>query len=118
MGAAACRSDLLVAMMSQAGPACRQAGLAPTWAPRRGYSLGGVSMKRVVVIGLGIFGINLVKQLYESGLEVLAIDKRKEAVQESQGFLHQSHCRGWNRQERDGGDWCQRRGHCGHLLRR
>jgi len=34
-------------------------------------------MKRIVVIGLGIFGINLVKQLYESGLEVLAVDKRK-----------------------------------------
>ena len=30
-------------------------------------------MKRIVVIGLGIFGINLVKQLYEGGLEVLAI---------------------------------------------
>jgi trk/ktr system potassium uptake protein len=43
-------------------------------------------MKRVVVIGLGIFGINLVKQLYESGLEVLAIDKRKEAVQEAKDF--------------------------------
>ena len=43
-------------------------------------------MKRVVVIGLGIFGINLVKQLFESGLEVLAIDKRKEAVQEVKDF--------------------------------
>ena len=43
-------------------------------------------MKRIVVIGLGIFGINLVKQLYESGLEVLAIDKRKEAVQEVKDF--------------------------------
>jgi trk system potassium uptake protein TrkA len=43
-------------------------------------------MKRIVVIGLGIFGINLAKQLYESGLEVLAIDKRKEAVQEVKDF--------------------------------
>ena len=43
-------------------------------------------MKRIVVVGLGIFGINLVKQLYESGLEVLAIDKRKEAVQEVKDF--------------------------------
>src|SRR5512139_6062 len=43
-------------------------------------------MKRIVVIGLGIFGINLVKQLFESGLEVLAVDKRKEAVQEVKDF--------------------------------
>jgi trk system potassium uptake protein len=43
-------------------------------------------VKRIVVIGLGIFGINLVKQLYESGLEVLAVDKRKEAVQEVKDF--------------------------------
>jgi trk system potassium uptake protein TrkA len=38
-------------------------------------------VKRVVVIGLGIFGFNIVKDLHESGLEVLAIDKNKEAVQ-------------------------------------
>lgn len=37
--------------------------------------------KRVVVIGLGIFGFNIVKELYESGFEVIAIDKSKEAVQ-------------------------------------
>jgi len=37
--------------------------------------------KRVVVIGLGIFGINLVKDLSKSGVEVIAIDKSKEAVQ-------------------------------------
>jgi trk system potassium uptake protein len=37
--------------------------------------------KRVVVIGLGIFGFNIVKELYESGFEVIAIDKNKEAVQ-------------------------------------
>lgn len=37
--------------------------------------------KRVVVIGLGIFGINLVKELCKSGVEVIAIDKVKEAVQ-------------------------------------
>ena len=37
--------------------------------------------KRVVVVGLGIFGINLVKELSKSGVEVIAIDKVKEAVQ-------------------------------------
>lgn len=39
-------------------------------------------MKRVVVIGLGIFGFNLVKSLYEGGLDVIAIDKNKDLVQE------------------------------------
>jgi trk system potassium uptake protein TrkA len=39
-------------------------------------------MKRVVVIGLGIFGYNLAKSLYESGLDVVAIDKNKELVQQ------------------------------------
>jgi trk system potassium uptake protein TrkA len=40
-------------------------------------------MKRVIVIGLGIFGINLVSALYEGGLEVIAIDKNKDAVQKA-----------------------------------
>jgi len=40
-----------------------------------------MGMKRVVVIGLGIFGFNIVRNLYESGFEVIAIDKNKEAVQ-------------------------------------
>jgi len=35
-------------------------------------------MKRIVVIGLGIFGINLVKQLHENGLEVLALTREKK----------------------------------------
>jgi trk system potassium uptake protein TrkA len=38
-------------------------------------------MKRVIVIGLGIFGVNLVSTLYEGGFEVVAIDKNKDAVQ-------------------------------------
>ncbi len=38
---------------------------------------------RVVVIGLGIFGLNLVKELCNSGVEVIAIDKSKEAVQKA-----------------------------------
>ena len=36
---------------------------------------------RVFVIGLGIFGFNIVKELYENGFEVVAIDKNKIAVQ-------------------------------------
>jgi trk system potassium uptake protein TrkA len=38
-------------------------------------------MKRVVVIGLGIFGSNLAKSLFENGIEVIGIDKNKEVVQ-------------------------------------
>jgi trk system potassium uptake protein TrkA len=38
-------------------------------------------MKRVVVIGLGIFGFNIVKDLYENGIEVIAVDKDKEVIQ-------------------------------------
>ncbi len=34
-------------------------------------------MKRIVVIGLGIFGFNIVRNLHENGLEVLAIDKNR-----------------------------------------
>ncbi|MFH1081736.1 MAG: TrkA family potassium uptake protein [Pseudomonadota bacterium] len=43
-------------------------------------------MKRVIVIGLGIFGINLVRALYEGGLEVIAIDKNKDAVQQAKDY--------------------------------
>jgi trk system potassium uptake protein len=43
-------------------------------------------MKRAIVIGLGIFGFNVVKELHKSGLEVIAIDKRKEAVQQARDF--------------------------------
>jgi trk system potassium uptake protein TrkA len=43
-------------------------------------------MKRVVVIGLGIFGFNIVKDLYENGLEVIAIDKNKETIQKIRDF--------------------------------
>ncbi|MCU0605119.1 MAG: TrkA family potassium uptake protein [Desulfobacterales bacterium] len=38
-------------------------------------------MKRVVVIGLGIFGSQLARQLYDKGIEVVAIDKNKDIVQ-------------------------------------
>ena len=43
-------------------------------------------MKRVVVIGLGIFGFNIVKDLYENGFEVVAIDKNKEVIQKIKDF--------------------------------
>lgn len=43
-------------------------------------------MKRIVVIGIGIFGFNLVRELYESGMEVIAIDKNKDMVQEIAEF--------------------------------
>lgn len=38
-------------------------------------------MKRVVVIGLGIFGFNLAKDLFEAGMEVIAIDKSRDMIQ-------------------------------------
>jgi trk system potassium uptake protein TrkA len=38
-------------------------------------------MKRVVVVGLGIFGSQLARQLYEKGIEVVAVDKNREVVQ-------------------------------------
>jgi len=38
-------------------------------------------MKRVVVVGLGIFGFNIAKDLFENGIEVIAIDKNKELIQ-------------------------------------
>lgn len=43
-------------------------------------------MKRVVVVGLGIFGFNIAKDLYENGIEVIAIDKNKELIQKIKDF--------------------------------
>ena len=43
-------------------------------------------MRRVVVIGLGIFGFNIAKDLYENGMEVIAIDKNKEVIQKIRDF--------------------------------
>ena len=43
-------------------------------------------MKRVIVIGLGIFGFNIAKDLYENGIEVIAVDKDKEVVQKIKDF--------------------------------
>jgi trk system potassium uptake protein TrkA len=38
-------------------------------------------MERVIVIGLGIFGFNVAKALFENGKKVVAIDKNKDRVQ-------------------------------------
>ena len=43
-------------------------------------------MKRVIVIGLGIFGFNIAKVLYENGLEVITIDKNKEMIQKIRDY--------------------------------
>ena len=43
-------------------------------------------MKRVVVVGLGIFGFNIVKDLFENGFEVIAIDKNKDVINRIRDF--------------------------------
>ncbi|HXZ37158.1 MAG TPA: TrkA family potassium uptake protein [Thermodesulfobacteriota bacterium] len=43
-------------------------------------------MKRVVVVGLGIFGFNIAKDLFENGFEVIAIDKNKDVVNRIRDF--------------------------------
>jgi trk system potassium uptake protein len=43
-------------------------------------------MKKVVVIGIGIFGFNIVKGLYENGVEVIAIDKNKDSIQQIRDY--------------------------------
>jgi trk system potassium uptake protein TrkA len=43
-------------------------------------------MRRVIVVGLGIFGFNIAKDLYENGFEVIAIDKNKEVIQKIRDF--------------------------------
>ena len=43
-------------------------------------------MRRVVIIGLGIFGFNIAKALFENGFEVIAIDRNKEVVNHIRDF--------------------------------
>lgn len=43
-------------------------------------------MRRVVVVGLGIFGFNITKDLFENGFEVIAIDKNKEVINRIRDF--------------------------------
>jgi trk system potassium uptake protein TrkA len=38
------------------------------------------------VIGLGIFGFHIAKELYENGMQVIAIDKSKEVIQKIKDF--------------------------------
>jgi trk system potassium uptake protein len=40
----------------------------------------------VVVVGLGIFGFSIAKELYENGFEVVAMDKNKDMVQKIRDF--------------------------------
>jgi len=43
-------------------------------------------VKRVVVVGLGIFGFNIAKDLFESGFEVIGVDKNKEVISRIRDF--------------------------------
>lgn len=43
-------------------------------------------MKRAVVIGLGIFGYHIARTLFESGFEVVAVDKNREAIQKIRDY--------------------------------
>lgn len=43
-------------------------------------------MKRAVVIGLGIFGYHIARTLFESGFDVVAIDKNKEVIQKIRDY--------------------------------
>jgi trk system potassium uptake protein len=43
-------------------------------------------LKRVVVVGLGIFGYNIAKDLFENGFEVIAIDKNKDVINRIRDF--------------------------------
>jgi trk system potassium uptake protein len=43
-------------------------------------------LKRVVVVGLGIFGANITKELFENGFEVIAIDKDKDVINHIRDF--------------------------------
>jgi trk system potassium uptake protein TrkA len=40
----------------------------------------------VVVVGLGIFGLNIAKELFENGFEVIAIDKNKDVINHIREF--------------------------------
>jgi len=42
--------------------------------------------KRVVVIGIGIFGFNVARNLYEHGIEVVAVDKKRESIQQVKDY--------------------------------
>lgn len=43
-------------------------------------------MKRAIVIGLGIFGYNVARDLFENGFDVVAVDKNKDAIQKMKNY--------------------------------
>jgi trk system potassium uptake protein TrkA len=45
---------------------------------------------KIAVIGLGLFGSNVARALYERGYDVLVIDRKKELVQKAQEFSSKS----------------------------
>ena len=48
--------------------------------------------KQCIVIGLGIYGMNVVKKLSEEGMEVLAIDKDMRLVEKAGHFATKAVC--------------------------
>lgn len=48
--------------------------------------------KQCVVIGLGIYGMNVAKKLSEEGMEVLAIDKNMKRVEKASNFVTKAVC--------------------------
>lgn len=48
--------------------------------------------RQAIVIGLGHFGMALARSLEERGVEVIAVDKREEIVQEASAFVTQALC--------------------------
>ncbi len=43
-------------------------------------------MKRAIVIGLGIFGYNVARDLFENGFDVVAVDKNRDAIQKMKNY--------------------------------
>ena len=48
--------------------------------------------KQCVIIGLGIYGMNIAKKLSEGGMEVLAIDKDMKLVEKASAFVTKALC--------------------------
>lgn len=48
--------------------------------------------KQCLIIGLGIYGMNVAKKLSESGVEVLAIDKNMKMVERASNFVTKAVC--------------------------
>lgn len=48
--------------------------------------------KQCVVIGLGIYGMNVAKKLSEEGMEVLAVDKDMKMVERASNFATKAVC--------------------------